>query len=119
MHYRRLGRTGLEVSEVGFGGAPAGLRNYIDAWEPDDEEAAQSIARTIRRAVELGINYFDTAPSYGAGRSEELVGQGLRGLRDRVYIATKTQARDADEVRRSVEQSLVRLATDPRCRAGT
>jgi aryl-alcohol dehydrogenase-like predicted oxidoreductase len=88
------------------------LRNYIDHWEPDAEEAAESIARTIRRAVELGINYFDTAPSYGAGRSEELVGRSLRGLRDRVYIATKLQAGDADEARRSVEQSLVRLGTD-------
>ncbi len=112
MHYRRLGRTGLQVSEVGYGGAPAGLRNYIDTWEPDSEAAAEAIERTIHRAIDLGITYFDTAPSYGQGRSEELFGRGLRGKRDRVIIATKLQGNDADAVRRSVEQSLTRLGIE-------
>jgi len=112
MQYRRLGRTGLHVSEVGFGGAPAGLRNYINTWEPDSDDAAELIEQTVQRAIGLGINYFDTAPSYGKGRSEELLGRGLLGQRERVFIATKLHGSDADAVRRSVEQSLVRLQTD-------
>lgn len=112
MEYRRLGRTDLRVSEVGYGGAPAGLRNYIGTWEPESEEAAASIEQTVQRAIELGINYFDTAPSYGAGRSEELLGRGLRGRLDEVIVATKLHGSDAEDVRRSVEASLVRLETD-------
>lgn len=112
MRFRRLGRTGMQVSEVGFGGAPAGLRNYLGEWEPESDEAAAAIEDTIHRALELGINYFDTAPSYVQGRSEELFGRGLRGRRDEVIVATKLQGRDADAVRRSAEESLVRLGTD-------
>ncbi|MFN8513160.1 MAG: aldo/keto reductase [Chloroflexia bacterium] len=112
MRFRRLGRTGLQVSEVGFGGAPAGLRNYLGEWEPESDEAAAAIERTIHRALDLGINYFDTAPSYGQGRSEELFGRGLRGRRDEAIVATKLQGHDADAVRRSAEQSLKRLGID-------
>lgn len=112
MRYRRLGRTGVEVSEVGFGGAPAGLRNYLGTWEPGSDEAAEAIERTIHRALDLGITHFDTAPSYGQGRSEELLGLGLRGRRDEAFIATKLTGNDADAVRRSAEQSLARLGTE-------
>lgn len=112
MEYRQLGRTGLRVSEVGFGGAPAGLRNYLGAWEPESAEADERIAAAIRHAIDRGINYFDTAPGYGGGRGEELFGHGLRGRRDRVVIATKVTGASADAVRRSVEQSLRHLGTD-------
>jgi L-galactose dehydrogenase/L-glyceraldehyde 3-phosphate reductase len=111
MKFRRLGRTGLLVSEVGFGGAGIG-----HAWGATSD--AECIA-AVRRAVELGINFFDTSPMYGGGRSEENLGQGLVGLRDSVYIATKIRLRTEPEladleaaVRRSVEQSLQRLRTD-------
>jgi len=112
MEYRQLGRTGLRVSEVGFGGAPAGLRNYLGTWEPESDEADERIAATIRHAIDRGINYFDTAPGYGKGRGEELFGHGLRGQRDRVVLATKVMGDDADAVRRSVERSLTLLGTD-------
>jgi aryl-alcohol dehydrogenase-like predicted oxidoreductase len=69
--------------------------------------------------VELGVNFFDTSPMYGRGRSEEILGRGLDGLRGRVYIATKVRLQTGDDladmpgaVRRSVEQSLRRLCTD-------
>ena len=111
MKYRPLGRTGLSVSEVGLGGAGIG-----QVWGATTE--AECI-RLVRRAVELGINYFDTSPMYGRGKSEEILGHGLDGLRDRVYIATKVRLQVAEDladmagaVRRSVEQSLRRLRTD-------
>jgi len=111
MKYRILGRTGLSVSEVGFGGAGVG-----HVWGATTD--AECI-RAVRRAVDLGINFFDTSPMYGGGRSEENLGQGLEGLRDRVYIATKVRLRTEEDlagmdgaVRRSVEESLRRLRTD-------
>jgi L-galactose dehydrogenase/L-glyceraldehyde 3-phosphate reductase len=111
MKYRILGRTGLAVSEVGFGGAGIG-----HVWgATTDAECREA----VRRAVDLGINFFDTSPMYGGGRSEENLGLGLAGLRDRVYVATKVRLRTAEDladmeraVRLSVEQSLRRLRTD-------
>ena len=111
MKYRVLGCTGLSVSEVGFGGAGIG-----HVWGATTDGECQ---RAVRRAVELGINFFDTSPMYGGGKSEENLGRGLEGLRDRVYIATKVRLRTREDladmagaVRRSVEQSLQRLRTD-------
>lgn len=112
MQYRALGRTGLQVSEVGFGGAPAGLRNYLGTWEPADPEASEQIETAIDRAVELGITYFDTAPGYGGGLSETMFGRALKKHRDRVVLATKLKATNEAETRRSVERSLERLQTD-------
>jgi aryl-alcohol dehydrogenase-like predicted oxidoreductase len=109
---RQLGRTGLTVSEVGFGGAPAGLANYLESWDPASDAAAEQIVKTVRRAIELGVTYFDSAPGYGRGRSEEMLGRGLQGHRDRVVVATKVTGDDADTVRRSVEASLTRLQVE-------
>jgi aryl-alcohol dehydrogenase-like predicted oxidoreductase len=107
-----LGRTDLSVSEIGFGGAPAGLRNYLGTWDPARPESARRVEAAIERAVEKGINYFDTAPGYGDGLSEEMFGRALQPYRDRVFIATKIRASDASGMRQSLEQSLERLQTD-------
>ena len=114
MRYRRLGRTGLRVSEVGCGGAPLGIPNYNEVWDPWAEETTRTVAETLRRAVELGYNYFDTAPSYGDGRSEELLGEALAGRRAEVFLASKTEwkGKDRDDILRRVEGSLRRLRTD-------
>lgn len=111
MRYRLLGRTGLSVSEVGFGGAGIG-----HVWGATTD--AQCL-RAVHRAVDLGINFFDTSPMYGGGKSEENLGRGLTGLRNRVYIATKVRLQTEEDladmgiaVRRSVEQSLRQLRTD-------
>lgn len=111
MKRRQLGRTGLEVSEVGFGGA--GIGGAYGASSEDD------CVRAIRRAVELGIDFFDTSPVYGATRSEERLGLALSGGRDGVVLATKVrfpEESDLDDMeafmRRSVEASLRRLRTD-------
>jgi L-galactose dehydrogenase/L-glyceraldehyde 3-phosphate reductase len=111
MKYRLLGRSSLSVSEVSVGGAGIG-----QVWGATTD--AECI-RLVRRAVELGINFFDTSPMYGRGKSEEILGRGLDGLRDHVYVATKVRLQTGDDladmagaVRRSVEQSLRRLRTD-------
>ncbi len=106
MQYRILGRTGERVSEIGFGGAGVGLRNYLGRWDPTQEEAIQLVKDAVDRAVELGINYFDTAPLYG---SEGLFGETLKSYRDRVFIATKVREKNADDTLRSIENSLKQL----------
>jgi aryl-alcohol dehydrogenase-like predicted oxidoreductase len=109
MRYRTLGRTGVEVSEVGFGGAGAGLKNYLRRWDPTQEEQSQAVEQAIRRAVELGINYFDTAPKYD---SELMFGRALKPYRDRVFLASKVWAYNADQTLESIEDSLERLQMD-------
>ena len=84
MQYRTLGRTGLTVSEVGVGGAQFGLTNYMGPWDAFSDEAQRATTATIQRALDLGYNYFDTAPGYGNGRSEEMVGHAIQGHRDQV-----------------------------------
>jgi aryl-alcohol dehydrogenase-like predicted oxidoreductase len=81
MEKRKLGRQGLEVSELGLG--CMGMSQFYGPR--DDKESAA----TLERAVELGINFFDTADVYGVGHNEELVGKALKTYRDRVIIATK------------------------------
>lgn len=82
MRYRRLGRTGIEVSELGYGAWGIGGAGWIGA---DDEESL----RALRRAIELGVTFVDTALAYGEGHSERLVGQVVRQATEQVYVATK------------------------------
>ena len=114
-----LGTTGLQISRVGYGAWAIGGTGWWHAWgEQDDEE---SIA-AIRRAVELGINWIDTAPIYGLGHSEEVVGRALQGLAERPYVFTKASlyekdgavahSLERDSLRREVEASLARLQLD-------
>src|SRR5919199_1424448 len=81
METRELGREGLRVSALGLG--CMGMSEFYG--ERDDEE---SVA-TIRRALELGVNFLDTADMYGVGRNEELVGRAIKGRRGEVVLATK------------------------------
>lgn len=125
---RLLGRSGIEVSDVGFGcwaiGGPFtdGTAGGVPVgWgEVDDEESAAA----LRRAFDLGITFFDTADVYGTGRSERVLGQALAAHRDEVVIATKFgnafdagrramtgQDVSAEYVRRACEESLRRLGT--------
>ncbi len=82
MEYRDLGGTGLRVSEIGFGAWAIGG----DAWGPVED--AESLA-AMERAMELDINFIDTADVYGEGRSESLVSKAISGRRDEVVISTK------------------------------
>lgn len=101
MPMRPLGKTGLQVSLLGFGGAPlGGLR--------DEEKAVQ----IIQKMIDLGVNYLDTAPSYSKGVSERRVGKAIKGRRDKVIIATKTLPRSRKAALDDLEGSLRRLGTD-------
>lgn len=112
MNYRTLGRTGLSVSEVGFGGAPAGIRNYLEPWDAGSPEAASSVVAALNRALDRGINYLDTAPGYGDGVGESIFGEVVARRRAECILATKTGARDPYAIRESLEASLRRLRTD-------
>jgi aryl-alcohol dehydrogenase-like predicted oxidoreductase len=82
MQYRQFGSMGWQVSCVGFGGWAIGG----DMWGPQDD--AESI-RAIHRAIDLGVNFIDTAQGYGKGHSEELIGRVLKERREEIYVATK------------------------------
>jgi len=87
MRYRKLGKTGFEVSEIGFGGWGIGGAWWAGA---NDDESLKS----MKLALELGVNFFDTAPNYGDGRSEQLIGTALRGWSGQTYIATKVNPKN-------------------------
>lgn len=113
MKRRTLGKTGLEVAPLGLGGYPFGGVNHAAGWDPFAEEGRRTAISTIHRALDLGINYLDTAPGYGDGNSESIFGEALAGRRQDVVLATKCPWKvDADAVTRSVEASLRRLRTD-------
>jgi uncharacterized protein len=112
IRYRRLGKTDVDVSEIGFGGAPAGLRNYLGSWEPDSEIAREGVYNAIQAALEIGINYFDTAPGYGEGASERMFGEGLKSHRGKAIVATKVMGESRDEILTSLEKSLKNLQVD-------
>ena len=105
MKYREMGRTGWQISEVSLGGA------YLMGSDP--ERAQESTDEVVRRAVELGINYIDTAPLYG--KSEELLGGALEGVAEHFYVATKVGYDPpnfdyrGDSVLWSIERSLQRM----------
>ncbi|RKP46757.1 aldo/keto reductase [Cohnella endophytica] len=110
---RPYGNTGKWVSEIGFGGWQLG--NQRD-WEPMEDAAAISL---VHEALDRGMQFFDTAPNYGQGRSEELLGKALAGKRADAVINTKfghgadgSTGYDASLIRDSVEQSLKRLRTE-------
>ena len=86
MRRRKLGRTGLEVSEIGLGAWAIGGNAHGNSYGPTQD--AESVA-AVRRAADLGVNFFDTADVYGWGHSEEILGQALEGRRDELFLATK------------------------------
>jgi aryl-alcohol dehydrogenase-like predicted oxidoreductase len=121
MIQRTLGKTGLQLSVLGYGAWGIGGSMWIGA---DDDESL----RALRRAIELGVNFIDTAAGYGAGHSERLVGRVVRDAAETVYVATKippknmqwpsragvhaSEAFPADWVVEQTEASLERLGLD-------
>src|SRR6266567_2472962 len=86
MRTRVLGRTGLQVSEIGFGAWAIGGNAHGNSYGATTDSVS---IEAVRRAVELGVNFFDTADVYGWGHSEEILGQALKDRREDVFLATK------------------------------
>lgn len=119
MEKRRLGRTGAMVSEVGYGAWGIGGSQWMGAR---DEESL----RALHRAVDLGLNFIDTALAYGDGHSEQLVGRLVRERKEEVYVATKvppgnrewpasrpaSEVFPAEHIRKSCERSLQNLGVE-------
>jgi len=117
MQTRKLGWTDLNLSTIGLGTWAIGGGGWKFSWGPQDDKESIS---AIRRALELGINWIDTAAVYGLGHSEEIVGKAIKGLRDKPIIATKCERvwdRDGnifgrlkkESIHSEVEASLKRL----------
>ena len=85
MQKKQFGKTALQITPVGLGAWAMGGGQWESSWGPQDDQ--ESIA-TIRRALDLGINWIDTAAVYGLGHSESIVGKAIKG-RERPYIFTK------------------------------
>ena len=120
MQTRRLGRTDLELSVIGFGAWAIGGGDYAFGWGPQDDR--ESI-NAIHKALDVGVNWIDTAAVYGLGRSEEVVGKALKGIREEIIVATKcglvwdnerniSYRLSSESVRQEAESSLQRLQTD-------
>ncbi len=112
MPKRILGKTGLELSILSFGGGSQFLKNRDGEWE-----------KSLHQALKAGVNLFDTAPSYtlsqfkidnpnAPGSGEERYGMILPEYRDKIYISTKVEGRDPGEARKGLEESLKKLRTD-------
>jgi aryl-alcohol dehydrogenase-like predicted oxidoreductase len=109
----RFGRTELRVTRLALGGYPFGGVNRARDWDPFSPAGRAQAIETIHAALDAGITLVDTAPGYGDGNSESIVGEALEGRRDAIVLATKVGYRgSASDVRESVEASLRRLRTD-------
>jgi len=120
MQTRQFGNSDMQITPLGLGTWAIGGGGWAFGWGPQDDEA--SIA-TIHRALDLGINWIDTAAVYGMGHSEEIVAKALKGRSNRPYVFTKgsrvwndqgeiTSSLKEQSLRREVENSLRRLQTD-------
>lgn len=120
MHTRNLGFSDLDLTTIGLGTWAIGGGGWEYGWGPQDETAS---IQTIHRALDLGMNWLDTAAAYGLGRSEEVIGTALKDRRDQVIIATKCGLRwddsghvfrnsQPDSLQQELDDSLRRLQTD-------
>jgi len=110
MEYTIFGKTGRKVSRLGYGGATAGLKNYIRAFDPELQDTKDQIIEGLQTAYRLGVNYFDTAASYGDGVSEKIYGEALARIpAGDIFLATKASPSNARDTRLSIERSLVNL----------
>jgi aryl-alcohol dehydrogenase-like predicted oxidoreductase len=120
MQTHKFGNTDMETTPIGFGSWAIGGPGWAAGWGPQDDE--ESVG-AIKRALELGVNWIDTAAVYGLGHSEEVVARALKGVSERPYVFTKCSmiwdengevghSLEAGSVKRECEDSLRRLQTD-------
>lgn len=113
MNKRRLGRTGLLVSPIALGGSAFTYVNRAQGWDPTTVHGRALVHRMLNTALDSGINYFDTAPAYGEGLSETLIGEVMKTRRHDCVLASKAwYALDHQGVVDSVHASLKRLQTE-------
>lgn len=113
MQKRKLGRTGLSVSPIAIGGAAFTYVHKTGGWDPTTEDGRKVVYRTLNAALDRGVNYVDTAPAYGNGYSETLVGEVMKTRRKDCVLASKVWYElDRQGVIDSVHESLRRLNTD-------
>ena len=114
MEYTKLGNTDLEVSKICIGCMSFGKAGTMHDWTLDETESE----KVIKHALDLGINFFDTANCYSAGTSEEYLGKAIRNniARDKVVIASKVYFNDGrlskEAIAREIDGTLQRLGTD-------
>lgn len=119
MEYRKLGSSDLNLSVIGFGAWGIGGKPF---WSSEGDNMS---VKSIQKAYDLGVNFFDTAPVYGFGLSEKLIGKALKKVRDKVILATKcglrwekeslgaiTKNATRESILLEIDQSLERLDTD-------
>ena len=122
MKYKKLGKSGINVSEIGFGAWTIALNWWGKEIEEDEAK------RMLKKAYDVGINFFETADMYGKGKSEKLIGEVFSGMRNEVVISTKysydfenvdqighkelPQRFDAEFTNNALKNSLARLQTD-------
>jgi aryl-alcohol dehydrogenase-like predicted oxidoreductase len=120
MKYRKLGKNGPEISVIGFGSWAIGGGGWASAWGDQDDQVS---SESVRVALDAGVTFYDTAAAYGLGHSEVVVGQALKGARDKVILATKcglvwdengkvSKNGTFDSIIQEAEASLRRLGTD-------
>jgi aryl-alcohol dehydrogenase-like predicted oxidoreductase len=120
MQTHEFGNTDMETTPIGFGSWAIGGPGWVAGWGPQDDE--ESVG-AIKRALELGVNWIDTAAVYGLGHSEEVVARALKGVSERPYVFTKCSmiwddngevghSLKSGSVKRECEDSLKRLQTD-------
>lgn len=114
MEKAEFGRTGMKVSRIALGGFPFGGVNKARNWDPYSPDGRKTAIATIHKALDLGINYIDTASGYGNGHSESLIGQVMKTRRHECFLATKLGWRGMSKstAMESVHTSLKRLQTD-------
>ena len=113
MQKRPLGRTGLQVSPIALGGSAFTYAHAAQGWDPTTAEGRALVNTMLHTALDRGINYFDTAPAYGNGYSETLIGDVMKTRRSECVLASKVWYElDHQGVIDSVHASLGRLQTD-------
>jgi aryl-alcohol dehydrogenase-like predicted oxidoreductase len=110
---RKLGRTDLEISPIAIGGAAFAYEHQTQGWNPFTDEGRKIVWQTLNACLDRGVNYIDTAPAYGNGYSETLVGEVMKTRRKDCILASKVWYElDYKGVIHSVHDSLTRLQTD-------
>lgn len=102
--YKDYGKTGKKVSAVGFGGM-----RFV---KEDDKYNYDKCIEVVRKASELGVNYFDTAPGYNDDESEKIFGEAFKAMPNEFYVSTKSSIKDGSKLREQLEKSLGRLGVE-------